>query len=45
MRTTTEMAIAAFAVEDDDWALLAPFMPVKEHKTGSNTDGGTSSIV
>jgi transposase len=36
--TVIERAIAKFAVDDDEWAVLAPYMPVKEHKSGSETD-------
>ena len=38
MSTVVERLIVAFAVEDDEWALLAPFMPTKTHNTGSETD-------
>jgi hypothetical protein len=36
--TIIERAIATFAIADDEWALLAPFMPTKKHNTGSETD-------
>jgi hypothetical protein len=36
--TTIQRAIATFAIQDDEWILLAPFMPRKAHNTGSQTD-------
>ena len=38
MSTTVERMIVLYAVEDDEWALLLPFMPTKVHNTGSKTD-------
>ena len=38
MSTPVERMIVSFAVADDEWALLAPYMPRKAHNTGSETD-------
>ena len=38
MTTITERAIATFALNDEEWALLASYMPTKAHNTGSDTD-------
>ncbi len=38
MLTTIEKAIKTFAIADDEWALLAPFMPKKVHNAGSETN-------
>ena len=36
--TTTQRAIDTFALDDEEWCQLAPFMPTKTHNTGSDTN-------